>query len=37
MSGFHRTKEEFNGVGAVVSYLSSKGDSHETYDNRTSN
>jgi hypothetical protein len=29
MSGFHRAKEEFNGVGAVVSYLT-KGDNHET-------
>jgi hypothetical protein len=30
-------KEEFNGAGAVVSYLTSKGDRHESYNDRTSN
>ena len=35
--GFHRTEEEFNGAGTVVSYLNNKGDNHETHDNRTSN
>src|SRR5260370_26555919 len=37
LGGFYRAKEEFNGVGAVVSYLNNKGDHHETYNNRTSN
>jgi hypothetical protein len=26
LGGFYRAKEEFNGVGAVVSYLNNKGE-----------
>src|ERR1700730_2558745 len=37
LGGFCPAKREFNGVGAVVSYLNNKGDNHETYDNRASN
>jgi hypothetical protein len=34
LGGFYRANEEFNGVGAVVSYLNNKGGNHKTYDNR---
>ena len=37
LGGFYRAEEEFNGGGAVVSYLNNKGDNHETNDNRISN
>jgi hypothetical protein len=30
LGGLYRAKDEFNGEGAVVSYLNHKGDNHET-------
>ena len=32
----YRAKKEFNGEGAVVTYLDNKGDNHEIHHNRTS-
>ena len=37
LGGFYRSKEEFNGDDAVLSYLNDKGENHETYNISTSN